>query len=83
MLTLLKCGDHLIADHVLYGSTYDLLKRGAPRLGFEVSFVDTSNPENVAEAVRDNTKLVFFETPANPTLKLVDIRQVAGSRIGK
>ena len=77
MLTLLKCGDHLIADQVLYGSTYDLLKRGAPRLGFEVSFVDTSNPEDVAEAVRDNTKLVFFETPANPTLKLVDIRKVA------
>ena len=77
MLTLLKCGDHLIADQVLYGSTYDLLKRGAPRLGFEVSFVDASNPENVAEAVRDNTKLVFFETPANPTLKLVDIHKVA------
>jgi methionine-gamma-lyase len=77
MLTLLKCGDHLIADPVLYGSTYDLLKKGAPRLGFEVSFVDTSNPENVAEAVKDNTKLVFFETPANPTLKLVDIRKVA------
>jgi methionine-gamma-lyase len=77
MLTLLKCGDHLIADPVLYGSTYELLKKGAPRLGFEVSFVDTSNPENVAEAVKDNTKLVFFETPANPTLKLVDIRKVA------
>ena len=77
MLTLLKCGDHLIADPVLYGSTYDLLKKGAPRLGFEVSFIDTSNPENVAEAVKDNTKLVFFETPANPTLKLVDIRKVA------
>jgi methionine-gamma-lyase len=77
MLTLLKCGDHLVADRVLYGSTYELLKKGAPRLGFDVSFVDTSNPERVAEALRDNTKLVFFETPANPTLKLVDIRKVA------
>jgi methionine-gamma-lyase len=77
MLTLLTCGDHLIADRVLYGSTYELLKKGAPRLGFDVSFVDTSRPERVAEALRDNTKLVFFETPANPTFKLVDIRKVA------
>lgn len=77
MLTLLKCGDHLVADRVLYGSTYELLKKGAPRLGFDVSFVDTSKPERVAEALRDNTKLVFFETPANPTFKLVDIRKVA------
>jgi methionine-gamma-lyase len=77
MLTLLKCGDHLVADQVLYGSTYELLTKGAPRLGFDVSFVDTSKPEHIAEVLRDNTKLVFFETPANPTLKLVDIRRVA------
>ena len=77
MLTLLKCGDHMVADQVLYGSTYELLKKGAPRLGFDVSFVDTSDPDNVAKAVKDNTKLVFFETPANPTLKLVDIQAVA------
>jgi methionine-gamma-lyase len=77
LLTLLKCGDHLIADKVLYGSTYELLTKGAPRLGFDVSFVDTSDPDSVAEAVRDNTKVVFFETPANPTLKLVDIRKVS------
>ena len=47
------------------------------RLGFDVSFVDTSNPECVAEALRDNTKVVFFETPANPTFKLIDIRKVS------
>jgi len=45
MLTLLKCGDHLVADRVLYGSTYELLKKGVPRLGFDVSFVDTSKLE--------------------------------------
>jgi methionine-gamma-lyase len=60
LLALLKCGDHLIADTVLYGSTYELLHKGAPRLGFDVSFVDTSNPECVAEALRNNTKVVFF-----------------------
>lgn len=77
MLALLKCGDHIVSDQVLYGSTHELLKKGAPRLGFEVSFVDTSRPDHVDDALRDNTKLVFFETPANPTLKLVDIRKVA------
>jgi methionine-gamma-lyase len=77
ILGLLRCGDHIVCDRILYGSTYELLKKGAPRLGFEVSFVDTSRPNRVDEALRDNTKLVFFETPANPTLKLVDIRKVA------
>jgi methionine-gamma-lyase len=77
MLALLRCGDHIVCDQVLYGSTYELLKKGAPRLGFEVSFVETSKPENVDKALRDNTKFVFFETPANPTLKLVDIGKVA------
>ncbi len=77
LVTLLKTGDHMIADEVLYGSTYELLHKGAPRLGFNVSFVDTSNVDEVAEAMQENTRLVFFETPANPTLKLVDIRAVA------
>ncbi len=77
VLALLRCGDHVVCDQVLYGSTYQLLKNGASRLGFEVSFVDASKPDNVDKALRDNTKFVFFETPANPTLKLVDIAKVA------
>ena len=77
MLTLLKCGDHIISDRVLYGSTYELLNKGAPRLGFSVSYVDTSNASEVANAIQDKTKLIFFETPANPTLKLTDIREIS------
>ncbi|MGZ4949198.1 MAG: trans-sulfuration enzyme family protein [Halobacteriota archaeon] len=77
LIASLESGDHMIADRVLYGSTYELLHKGVPRLGFNVSFVDTSNADEVAEAIQENTKLVFFETPANPTLKLVDIRAVA------
>lgn len=77
VLALLRRGDHIVCDQVLYGSTYQLLKNGAPRLGFEISFVDASKPDNVDKALRDNTKFVFFETPANPTLKLVDIGKVA------
>ncbi len=76
-MTLLESGDHMIADRVLYGSTYELLHKGAPHLGLDISFVDTANADEVAQAIQENTKLVFFETPANPTMKLVDIRAVA------
>jgi methionine-gamma-lyase len=76
MLTILKSGDHLIADEVLYGSTYELLSKGVPRLGFDVSFVDMSDVDQVINAIKDTTKLIFFETPANPTLKLTDIRAI-------
>ena len=77
LVTLLESGDHMIADRVLYGSTYELLHNVAARLGINVSFVDTTNSKEVANAIQENTKLVYFETPANPTLKLVDIRRVA------
>jgi methionine-gamma-lyase len=76
MLTILKSGDHVIADEVLYGSTHELLSKGVPRLGFDVSFVDMSDVDQVINAIKDTTKLIFFETPANPTLKLTDIRAI-------
>jgi len=76
IFTILKCGDHLIADEVLYGSTHEFLSKGAPRFGFDVSFVDTSDVDQVIDAIKDTTKLIFFETPANPTLKLTDIKAI-------
>ncbi|MCZ7399562.1 MAG: PLP-dependent aspartate aminotransferase family protein [Candidatus Methanoperedens sp.] len=76
VFTEIKAGDHVIADEVIYGSTYDLFVDMA-KFGVEVSFIDTSDAENVEAAFRPNTKLVFFETPANPTMKLTDIKAVA------
>lgn len=76
VLTSVKSGDHVIADEVLYGSTYDLFVEMA-KFGVKVSFVDTSDPENVDNAILSNTKLVFLETPANPTMKLTDIKAVS------
>lgn len=76
LFTVIKAGDHVIADEVIYGSTYDLLA-GLARFGVEVSFIDTSDTGNVERAFRPGTKLVFFETPANPTNKLTDIRAVS------
>lgn len=75
VFSLIKAGDHVIADEVIYGNTYDLFV-DLEKLGIEVNFIDTSDIRNVENAFRQNTKLVFFETPANPTMKLTDIKTV-------
>ena len=75
VFTEIKAGDHVISDEVIYGSTYELFV-DLQKFGVEVSFIDTSDVRNIEDAFRDNTKLVFFETPANPTMKLTDIKAV-------
>lgn len=77
MWTLLKAGDHVIADETLYGCTYALLSHGITKFGIEVDFIDTSDLEVVRETMKINTKMVYLETPANPNLKIVDIKKVA------
>jgi methionine-gamma-lyase len=76
VFTSIKGSDHVIADEVIYGSTYDLFV-DLKKFGVDVTFVDTSDIKNVAEAFCKNTKLVFFESPANPTMKLTDIKAVS------
>jgi len=73
----LSAGDHAIVSDVAYGGTYRLCTTVFRRYGVEFSFVDTSNPDAVAAAVKGNTRLILTETPANPTLKLTDIRAVS------
>lgn len=77
-LTTLKQGDHLISTDVIYGCTFSLFSEVLPGLGIDVSFVDTSDIENVKRAIKPETKIVFLETPANPTLILCDIAEIAG-----
>ena len=77
MMALLNAGDHAIVSDVAYGGTYRLATMILPRFGIEFSFVDTSNPDAVRESVRDTTRLIFTETPANPTLKLTDIAAIS------
>ncbi|MDT8902033.1 methionine gamma-lyase [Anaeroselena agilis] len=74
--TVCRAGVHVIADSTLYGCTYALLSHGLTRFGVEVSFVDTADIAQVKAALRDNTVAIYLETPANPTLKITDIRQV-------
>ena len=74
--TLLKAGDHVIADDTLYGCTHALFEKGLPKFGVQVDFIDTSVPGNVKKHMKPNTAVVYFETPANPTMKIIDIERV-------
>ena len=76
-LAVLKTGDHVVVSDVVYGGTVRLFQQVLTNFGVEASFVDTSNVAAVAKTIRPRTKLVFIETPANPTLKLTDITAVA------
>ena len=74
--TVLKAGDHVVTDKTLYGCTFALMNHGLTRFGVEVTFVDTSNLEEVKNAMKKNTRVVYLETPANPNLKIVDLEGV-------
>ncbi len=76
-MACLNAGEHCIISDVAYGGTYRLATKIYRRFGVEFSFVDTADATAVAAAVQDNTRLVLTETPANPTLKLTDLRAVS------
>ena len=75
--TIAGAGKHIIADGTLYGCTFALLNHGVTRYGVEVSFIDTSNIEEVKAHLKENTVAVYLETPANPNLKVADIAAIA------
>jgi len=77
VFSLIQKGSHVVGIRDLYGGTYALLSSLLPRLGIETTLVDTTDLDEMARAVRKNTKAVLIETPTNPTLKLVDIPKVA------
>lgn len=76
LLGLLSAGDHLVMGDVLYPGTAEMARTTLPRLGIEVTLVDSSHLAAVEEAVRPQTRLVWIETPANPILRLTDIAGV-------
>ena len=78
LYTLLENGDELIVDKTLYGCTFAFLHHGLSKMGVKVTHVDLSEPMNLIEAIGPSTKGVFFESPANPNLRIVDIRGVSG-----
>lgn len=76
LLSLAKNGDHIIADEVLYGSTLDLFSN-LKSLGIELTLVDASDLSSIENSIRPDTKAIFFETPTNPTMRLIDIKEVS------
>ena len=75
--TLLKAGDILVADRTLYGCTYGFFQHGLARLGVTIRFVDCTDLDALERALSGNVRAVFFETPANPNMRLIDIVAVA------
>lgn len=74
---LLHAGDHVVLSDVIYGGTARLFHQVLTHFGVEYTFADTASVEGTEKAFRPNTRLLFLETPANPTLKLSDIRAMA------
>lgn len=75
--TLLEQGGHLVASETLYGCTFALMNHGLTRYGVDVTFVDMTDLDAVQKALRPDTKAVYLETPANPTLKIMDIESIS------
>lgn len=75
--TLVAPGDEVIVDKTLYGCTFAFMHHGLRKFGITITHVDLTDPANLAEALTDRTRLVYFETPANPNMRLVDIAAVA------
>src|SRR5207253_10767659 len=77
VLALLKNGDHIVAQRDVYGGASKFLGQWLPKLGIETTFVDTTEYEQHARAIRPNTKMLYLESPTNPTLRVVDLKKVA------
>ena len=75
--TLLNAGDEVVIDRVLYGNSFTFFTKGLPRFGVKVLPVDLTDASNLSHVLTPNTKAVFFETPANPNLRIIDIAAVA------
>jgi methionine-gamma-lyase len=76
VLTVVSAGDHIVSARAIYPSTYHFFTVQLRALGIEATFVDATEPQNVARALRPNTRLVYLETPGNPTLALCDLAEI-------
>ncbi len=77
ILNLAKAGDNIVSAQYLYGGTYNMFNYTLKRMGINVKFVDSSNPDNIAQAIDENTKAVFAETIGNPKNNVDDFEAIA------
>jgi methionine-gamma-lyase len=76
LLANLQAGDHLISSKAVYGCSFALMNHMLTKFGIEVSFVDMTDPNNITAAIKENTKVVFLETPINPNLVVLDLAAI-------
>jgi len=77
ILALLKSGDHLVSQRDIYGGVTKFLSTWLPKLGIETTFVDTTDYEQYERAIRPNTRMLYLESPTNPSLRIVDMKRTA------
>ncbi|MEO1423217.1 MAG: aminotransferase class V-fold PLP-dependent enzyme, partial [Pseudomonadota bacterium] len=83
LFSMLKAGDHVVSARALFGSCLYIVETLLPRFGVEVTFVDGTDLDQWRDAVRDDTRLVFFESMSNPVLEVIDVAAVAEIAHGK
>src|SRR5437667_19111 len=76
IMALLKSGDHIVAQRDIYGGVTKFLSQWLPKLGIETTFVDTTEYDQHERAIRPHTKLLYLESPTNPTLRIVDLKRI-------
>jgi cystathionine beta-lyase len=77
LFALLKTGDHAVFHRYLYGGTHHFVASELHRYGIETSFAEGESAEDFRRAIKDNTRLIFFETPSNPLMKIIDLAEVS------
>ncbi len=77
LLQLCGAGDHIVSSRTIYGGTYAFMKNFLPKLQIQTSFVDSTKPEQVEQAITPNTKVLYCETVSNPLLEVTDLRAMA------
>lgn len=77
ILAFVKAGDHVVAARSLYGATYNFLNRKLPAMGASTTFVQSTRPEDFERAIQPNTRLIYFESPSNPILEILNIKALA------
>jgi cystathionine beta-lyase/cystathionine gamma-synthase len=83
ILSLVKAGDHIVAQRDIYGGVAKFLSQWLPKLGIETTFVDTNDIEQHERAIRPNTKILHIESPTNPNVRVVDLERIAALARGR
>jgi methionine-gamma-lyase len=77
ILGYIKNGDHVVSARSLYGAAYNFMNKKLPRMGASATFVSSPRVEDFEKAIQPNTRLIYFETPSNPIMEILDIAQIA------